>query len=196
MHNKMLRFLTSLGLADPERFDLDFELVGRDASNPKKVIMEYVRKNKVGKPLRQEDIDEMKKHNVPDYFIESCKKIRYLFPRAHATAYVMGAVRVAWFKIYHPLEFYATYFTVRCDKFDVEVMKMYSGDFSNFFSNPTFLYFGLIWVFVGLLGKVLGAGIGGLVCRFKLKDSLKIGVGMALVILSLPIRIFRSLRTI
>jgi DNA polymerase III alpha subunit (gram-positive type) len=52
--------------------------------------MEYVRKNKVGKPLKQEDIDEMKKHGVPDYFIESCKKIRYLFPRAHATAYVMG----------------------------------------------------------------------------------------------------------
>lgn len=57
-------------------------------------------------------------------------------------------------------------------------MKMYSGDFSNFFSNPTFLYFGLVWVFVGLLGKVLGAGVGGLICRFSFKDSLKIGVGM------------------
>jgi Kef-type K+ transport system membrane component KefB len=57
-------------------------------------------------------------------------------------------------------------------------MKMYSGDFSNFFTNPTFLYFGLIWVFVGLLGKVLGAGSGALMCRFKPKDSLKIGVGM------------------
>lgn len=57
-------------------------------------------------------------------------------------------------------------------------MKMYSGDFSNFFSNPMFLYFGLIWVFLGLLGKVLGAGVGGLICHFKFKDSLKIGVGM------------------
>jgi Kef-type K+ transport system membrane component KefB len=55
---------------------------------------------------------------------------------------------------------------------------MYSADFSTFFTNPTFLYFGLLWVFVGLLGKVLGAGLGGVICRFKMKDSLKIGVGM------------------
>jgi DNA polymerase-3 subunit alpha (Gram-positive type) len=105
------------------RDDIMNDLIGYGIDNSKAFkIMEYVRKNKVGKPLKQEDIDEMKKHNVPDYFIESCKKIRYLFPRAHATAYVMGAVRVAWFKIYKPLEFYATYFTVRCDKFDVEAM--------------------------------------------------------------------------
>ena len=57
-------------------------------------------------------------------------------------------------------------------------MKMYSADFSTFFSNPTFLYFGLSWVFVGLLGKILGAGCGGLMCKFSAKDSLKIGVGM------------------
>lgn len=57
-------------------------------------------------------------------------------------------------------------------------MKMYSGDFSTFFSNPIFLYFGLIWVFVGLLGKVLGAGSGALICRFNFKDSVKIGIGM------------------
>lgn len=57
-------------------------------------------------------------------------------------------------------------------------MKMYSGDFSTFFSNPMFLYFGLIWVFVGLLGKVLGAGSGALMCRFSFKDSAKIGIGM------------------
>jgi DNA polymerase III subunit alpha, Gram-positive type len=105
------------------RDDIMNDLIGYGIDNSKAFkIMEYVRKNKVGKPLKQEDIDEMQKHKVPDYFIESCKKIRYLFPRAHATAYVMGAVRVAWFKIYRPLEFYATYFTVRCDKFDVEVM--------------------------------------------------------------------------
>jgi DNA polymerase-3 subunit alpha (Gram-positive type) len=105
------------------RDDIMNDLIGYGIDNSKSFkIMEYVRKNKVGKPLKQEDIDEMKKHDVPDYFIESCKKIRYLFPRAHATAYVMGAVRVAWFKIYYPLEFYATYFTVRCDKFDIEAM--------------------------------------------------------------------------
>jgi DNA polymerase-3 subunit alpha (Gram-positive type) len=88
-------------------------------------IMEYVRKNKVGKPLKEEDIAEMKKHAVPDYFIESCKKIRYLFPKAHATAYVSNAVRVAWFKLYKPLEFYATFFSVRCDKYDW--VPMYNG---------------------------------------------------------------------
>jgi len=105
------------------RDDIMNDLIGWGIDNSKSFkIMEYVRKNKAGKPLKDEDIEEMKKHKVPDYFIESCKKIRYLFPRAHATAYVMGAVRVAWFKIYHPLEFYATYFTVRCDKFDIEVM--------------------------------------------------------------------------
>lgn len=82
-------------------------------------IMEKVRH---GKGITPEWEELMKKHHVPDYFIGSCKKIKYLFPRAHATAYVIGAVRVAWFKIYHPLEFYATYFSVRCDKFDIKVM--------------------------------------------------------------------------
>lgn len=105
------------------RDDIMNDLIGYGIDNSKAFkIMEYVRKNKVGKPLKDEDVQEMQKHGVPDYFIESCRKIRYLFPRAHATAYVMGAVRVAWFKLYHPLEFYATYFTVRCDKFDVQVM--------------------------------------------------------------------------
>jgi DNA polymerase III subunit alpha, Gram-positive type len=86
-------------------------------------IMEYVRKNKVGKPLKPEDIELMRAHGVPEYYIESCKKIRYLFPRAHATAYVIDAFRVAWFKLYHPLEFYAVYFTVRCDNYDLGIMK-------------------------------------------------------------------------
>lgn len=84
-------------------------------------IMEDVRHGK-GTGGNPEYEIEMKKHNVPDWYQESLKKIKYLFPRAHAAAYVIGAVRVAWFKLYHPLEFYATYFTCRCDKFDIKVM--------------------------------------------------------------------------
>ncbi|MCI1244649.1 MAG: PolC-type DNA polymerase III [Bacilli bacterium] len=106
------------------RDDIMTYLIAHGIDNSKAFkIMEYVRKNKVGKPLREEDIAEMKAHNVPDYYINSCKKIRYLFPRAHATAYVIDAVRVAWFKLYHPLEFYAVYFSVRCDNYDLSVMK-------------------------------------------------------------------------
>ncbi len=82
-------------------------------------IMEGVRK---GKGLRAEQEEAMRKAGVPEFYIESCKKIKYLFPRAHATAYVMGAVRVAYFKLYHPLAFYAAYFTCRCDKFNLQAM--------------------------------------------------------------------------
>jgi DNA polymerase-3 subunit alpha (Gram-positive type) len=82
-------------------------------------IMEDVRH---GKKLKPDYAKTMKEHNVPEWYLESCNKIHYLFPRAHATAYVMGAVRVAWFKIYHPLEFYATYFSTRCDRFDIKAL--------------------------------------------------------------------------
>lgn len=85
-------------------------------------IMEYVRKNKAGNPLKPEFEEAMKQCNVPDWYMESLRKIKYLFPRAHATAYVIGAVRVAWFKLYNPLEFYATYFTTRCDKFNIKTL--------------------------------------------------------------------------
>ncbi len=86
-------------------------------------IMEDVRHGH-GKFKKKEDIyvPEMRKHNVPEWYIESCRKIQYLFPRAHATAYVMGAVRMAWYKLYMPLYFYAIYFSVRCDKWDVATM--------------------------------------------------------------------------
>ncbi len=78
-------------------------------------IMEDVRK---GKGLEPEYEEEMKAYSVPDWYIESCKKIKYMFPKAHAAAYVLSAVRIGWFKVYHPLAFYVAYFTVKADEFD------------------------------------------------------------------------------
>lgn len=81
-------------------------------------ITESVRR---GRGLTDEWIKEMKNHDVPDWYIDSCLKIEYMFPRAHAAAYVTSAVRTAYFKLYYPIEFYATYFTVRASEdFDVE----------------------------------------------------------------------------
>ena len=82
-------------------------------------IMEKVRK---GKGLSEEDEVTMKGHNVPDWYIESCKRIKYMFPKGHAVAYVMMAVRVAYFKVYHPIAYYTTYFTVRADDFDADLI--------------------------------------------------------------------------
>ncbi len=82
-------------------------------------IMEDVRK---GKGLKPEYEEEMKAHDVPEWYIESCKKIKYMFPKAHAAAYVMTAMRIGWFKVYHPEAFYVTYFTVRADEFDANLM--------------------------------------------------------------------------
>lgn len=89
-------------------------------------IMEIIRKGNFCRPgfeaKREKYTAMMKEHGVPDYYLESCEKIQYLFPRGHAVAYVMMAVRCAWFKVYHPLEYYATYFTLRCDAYDIKTM--------------------------------------------------------------------------
>ncbi len=82
-------------------------------------IMESVRK---GKGLSPDMEAEMKEHQVPSWYINSCKKIKYMFPKAHAAAYVLMAVRIAYFKVHYPLFFYATYFTVRANDFEIDIM--------------------------------------------------------------------------
>ena len=84
-------------------------------------IMEAVRKGKVKKGGFQDGwVEAMQEHDVPEWYIESLAKIGYLFPKAHAVAYVMMAVRIAWIKVHEPLAFYATFFTVRAKAFDAE----------------------------------------------------------------------------
>ncbi|MFV0395153.1 MAG: PolC-type DNA polymerase III [Coprobacillaceae bacterium] len=86
-------------------------------------IMEVVRKGKSSAVFPQKQYEElMREHDVPQWYIDSCKKIKYMFPKAHAAAYVLSAVRVAWWKVYYPREYYAVYFSTRCDFFDLETL--------------------------------------------------------------------------
>ncbi len=94
---------------------INWGLPSKDAFN----IMEKVRK---GKGLTEEHENLMVEKGVPAWYIESCKKIKYMFPKAHAAAYVISSLRVAYFKVYYPAAYYAAYFSVRADEFDYQVM--------------------------------------------------------------------------
>lgn len=86
-------------------------------------IMETVRKGKALKEPKWPEYEElMRKHDVPEWYIDSCKKIKYMFPKAHAAAYVMMAFRIAWFKVHIPEAYYAAYFSIRAKAFDAEFM--------------------------------------------------------------------------
>ena len=93
--------------------------------NPSFKIMETVRKGKALKDPAKwaEYVALMKEHNVPDWYIKSCEKIKYMFPKAHAAAYVTNAFRIAWFKVHQPKAYYAAFFSIRAsDDFDSEIM--------------------------------------------------------------------------
>ena len=87
-------------------------------------IMETVRKGKALKDLEKwaEFVALMREHDVPEWYIKSCEKIKYMFPKAHAAAYVTNAFRIAWFKVHQPKAYYAAYFTIRADEFDSDIM--------------------------------------------------------------------------
>ncbi len=89
-------------------------------------IMEAVRKGKVAKgkePKWEEYKTLMREHNVPEWYIKSCEKIKYMFPKAHAAAYVTNAFRIAWFKVHQPKAYYSAFFSIRAsDEFDSEIM--------------------------------------------------------------------------
>ncbi len=84
-------------------------------------IMEMVRKNKRGAPIPADMVEAMQECGVPEWYIDSCRKIRYMFPKAHAAAYVMSAIRLGWYKVHRPMEFYAAFLSAAPGGFDGEI---------------------------------------------------------------------------
>ncbi|GAP00522.1 PolC-type DNA polymerase III [Fructobacillus ficulneus] len=116
VENGTATIATVIGTRDKIMTDLiGYGLPSEDAFN----IMEKVRK---GKGITDEYQALMREHQVPEWYIDSCLKIKYMFPRAHAAAYVLMALRIAYFKVYFPTVYYATYFSVRASAFDIVAM--------------------------------------------------------------------------
>lgn len=121
IRNKIVPFKDVIGCRDDIMVNLmNWGVEAKTAFN----IMEFVRK---GKPSA--DLDKwnkfatiLRENNIPEWYIESCRKIKYMFPKAHASAYVMSALRIAWFKVHEPLYYYTSYFSTRPDDYDIEVM--------------------------------------------------------------------------
>ena len=112
--------IAKLGDAISTRDDIMVYLMHRNVpAQTAFTVMESVRK---GKGVSEDFAKILRDHKVPEWYIESCRKIQYMFPKAHAVAYVMMAFRIAYCKVHHPLAFYASYFTVRADDFDAETM--------------------------------------------------------------------------
>lgn len=109
------------------RDDIMVELMNKGVPSIKAFkIMEFVRRGKASKPQEAEQwkeyVELLKEYNIPDWYITSCQKIKYMFPKAHAAAYVTSAFRIAWYKVHKPLVYYCTYFSTRFTDFDPVTM--------------------------------------------------------------------------
>ena len=121
IRNKVCEFKDVIGCRDDIMVYLMYNgMKPKDAFK----IMEFVRKGKPSKEKEQWAIyaEQMREVGIVDWYIDSCAKIKYMFPKAHAAAYVTSAFRIAWFKVHKPIYYYAAYFSVRCSDFDIEVM--------------------------------------------------------------------------
>ena len=123
--NNIVPFKETIGCRD----DIMVYLINKGMAPIKAFkIMEFVRKGKASKPKEKETWEKHKQtmidNHIPDWYIESCHKIKYMFPKAHAAAYVISAFRIAWFKVHMPVYFYASWLTSKATDFDVETMTL------------------------------------------------------------------------